>query len=91
MNLKINLKTDGFALAEVESATDKHVVLKIDGTDKWDADGLLKLSALLKGVAAILTASVLVLFSVGADAQDLSDWHKWVRFDAAEAGRTFEP
>ena len=55
-DLTMTLKTDSFAVAEVRSATDLHVTLKVAEADSWNAESLRKLSAMLAGVAGVLEA-----------------------------------
>ena len=50
------LRTENMSQAEVEAVSDLHVVLKIAQTDQWNAEGLLKLAAMLKGMAHALDA-----------------------------------
>jgi len=50
----MTLKTDSFAVAEVRSTSDLHVALKITETDQPNSASLLKLSAMLAGVAGML-------------------------------------
>jgi hypothetical protein len=54
-DLTMTLKTDSFAVAEVRSTSNLHVSLVIAKTDQWNAASLLKLSAMLAGVAGMLT------------------------------------
>jgi hypothetical protein len=83
--LHLTLVTENKAVAEIDSSSDQHVTLKVNDKDTWNAEGLLKLSAMLKGVATVLAAGVLLLFAFGADAEDMADWQKWVTFDVVEA------
>ena len=71
-HMEIKFKADNFAVAEVTTLSEQHVSLKLDATDKWDAAGLLKLSALLKGVAAALVASMVILGLMTV--ADATDW-----------------
>lgn len=52
--LTLELLTDGFAKAVLKKKGRGSVTLKTDADDKWDREGLLKLSAALKGVAEML-------------------------------------
>jgi len=81
-DLLVSLKTDSMALARVEAVTEQHVTISIDGADKWNAEGLNKLAAMLKGVAATLVAGALLL-----GLMTMADATSWVpfNFNAAEA------
>lgn len=59
-DLQVKLKTETFAVAEVKAVSEQHVILVIEATDKWNAASLLKLSAMLQGVAATLVAALLL-------------------------------
>lgn len=81
--LLVSLKTDSMAIARVEAVTEQHVTIVIDGSDKWNAEGLNKLAALLKGVAATMVATALLFgFLTVADA---TDWSPWQSGGTAEA------
>jgi len=55
-NLTMKLEADNLAQAEVTSASERAVYVKLDAREKWDAAGLLRLSAMLRGVAHTLEA-----------------------------------
>jgi hypothetical protein len=55
-NLNVKLEADNLAQAEVVSASERTVYVKLDAREKWDAAGLLRLAAVLKGVALTLEA-----------------------------------
>jgi hypothetical protein len=75
-DLLVSLKTDSMALARVEAVTEQHVTISINGADKWNAEGLLKLAAMLKGVAATMVATTLLFgFMMVADATSWSPWN----------------
>lgn len=71
-DLIVSLKTESMALARVEAVSENHVTIAIDAGDKWNAEGLLKLAAVLKGVAATIAAAVLILGSLTV--VDAIDW-----------------
>jgi hypothetical protein len=54
MKLDMTLTTENLTRAEVKAASSQHVTLTLDQTEQWNAAGLLKLSAMLQGVAAML-------------------------------------
>ena len=55
-NLTMKLEADNLAQAEVTSASERAAYVKLDPEARWDAAGLLRLSAALRGVALILAA-----------------------------------
>jgi hypothetical protein len=55
-NLTMKLEADNLAQAEVTSASERAVYVKLDPTERWDAAGLLRLSAMLRGVTLTLEA-----------------------------------
>jgi hypothetical protein len=59
-DLQVKLKAENCAIAEIKSVSDQHVILVVEATDKWNAEGLLKLSALLQGIAATLVAALML-------------------------------
>lgn len=56
MSFTMELLTDGFAKAVLRKKGRGSVILEVDPTDKWDRDGLMKLSAAIKGAAEMLPA-----------------------------------
>lgn len=63
MDFQVALKSDTFALAQVASVSDERVIIDINPQDHWDAASLLKLAAMLKGVAAVLATTALLFAS----------------------------
>lgn len=53
----VKLKADNLAIAEIALVGEHSVNVRIDSEDRWDAEGLLRLSDILKGVAATLVAA----------------------------------
>ncbi len=54
--LSMKLEAGNLAEATITTASPRSVHVKIEATDRWDAAGLLRLSAALKGVALTLSA-----------------------------------
>lgn len=82
--LHVKLEADNLAIAEIASAGDRSVTMQIDGQDRWGAEGLLHLSAALKGIAAVLTATAILFFVTMVDAGDWAQWYGPVSVDAWE-------
>jgi hypothetical protein len=55
MRLDMTLTTENFTRAEGRATSSQHVTVTLAQTDQWDAAGLFKLSAMLAGVANMLT------------------------------------
>lgn len=74
-DLHVTLKTHSRAVATVDAVTEQHVTIAIEPTAQWNAEGLNKLAAMLKGVAATLAATALLVgFMTVADANDWTPW-----------------
>ena len=56
--LNVRIEADNLAQAVVVSASERAVYVKLDPEIRWDAEGLLRLSAMLKGVAHTLEAKL---------------------------------
>ncbi len=55
--LRVKLEADNLARAEVTNASERAVYVKLDPTERWDAAGLLRLGAVLRGVALTPSAT----------------------------------
>jgi hypothetical protein len=56
-SLHVKLEGDNLAQAEVTSVSERAVYVKLDPTERWDAQGLLRLSAMLRGIVSTLSAT----------------------------------
>lgn len=70
--LNVKLEADNLAEAHIVTSGPNSVHVKIEPTDRWDAEGLMRLSALLKGVAATLVATTALLLMCGVG--DADSW-----------------